>query len=60
MLTKFFLIRNPVTRRSRRGTIEMTLVRPGVRYSVLPSVRPFGRRTDLVSATPPTSLIGFT
>ena len=44
-----------VTRRKQRGgAIEMTLVRPLVRYSFQPSVRPSVR--DLVSATPPTSL----
>ena len=52
-----------VTRRRRRGTIEMTLIRPCVRYSVRPSVRPSvrlaARPRDLVSATPPTSFIGF-
>ena len=42
----YCLLHFTVPRRRRRGAIEMTLVRPCVRYSVRPAVRP----KDLVFA----------
>ena len=60
-LSLFFLriqLKLFVTRRRRRGAIEMTLVCPCVRPSVRPSFRPSFRPPDLVPATPLTSFIG--
>ena len=45
--------------RRRSGTIEMTLVRLCVPFSIRPSVYPSVQPRDFVSATPPTSFIGF-